>query len=93
MDSQRIALETEEQGADILRSLRGQREQIQNARDTVRLAWLTCACSFLGLSNRIAAAAATGGYVHRPRERHTQEDDQTVRPLPSSASFSTISYS
>lgn len=36
-DSQRIALETEEQGADILRSLRGQREQIQNARDTVRI--------------------------------------------------------
>ena len=35
-ESQRIALETEEQGADILRSLRGQREQIQNARDTVR---------------------------------------------------------
>lgn len=34
-ESQRIALETEEQGADILRSLRGQREQIQNARDTV----------------------------------------------------------
>ncbi|CAL1697411.1 unnamed protein product [Somion occarium] len=35
MDSQRVALETEEQGADILRSLRGQREQIQNARDTL----------------------------------------------------------
>ena len=35
VESQRIALETEEQGADILRSLRGQREQIQNARDTV----------------------------------------------------------
>lgn len=34
-DSQRVALETEEQGGDILRSLRGQREQIQNARDTV----------------------------------------------------------
>ncbi len=34
-DAQRIALETEEQGADILRSLRGQREQIENARDTV----------------------------------------------------------
>ena len=34
-ESQRIALETEEQGADILRSLRGQREQIQNARDTL----------------------------------------------------------
>ena len=35
-ESQRIALETEEQGAGILRSLRGQREQIENARDTVR---------------------------------------------------------
>lgn len=37
LESQRIALETEEQGTDILRSLRGQREQIQNARDTVSL--------------------------------------------------------
>lgn len=36
-ESQRIALETEEQGADILRSLVGQREQIENARNTVRL--------------------------------------------------------
>lgn len=36
LESQRIALETEEQGADILRSLRSQREQIQNSRDTVR---------------------------------------------------------
>jgi vesicle transport through interaction with t-SNAREs protein 1 len=35
LESQAIALETEEQGADILRSLRGQREQIENARDTV----------------------------------------------------------
>lgn len=34
-DSERIALETEVQGADILRNLRGQREQIENARDTV----------------------------------------------------------
>ncbi|TBU24221.1 vesicle transport v-snare protein vti1 [Dichomitus squalens] len=38
LESQRIALETEEQGADILRSLRGQREQIQNARDTLQRA-------------------------------------------------------
>lgn len=37
-DSQRIALETEAQGADILTSLRGQREQIQNARDTLQRA-------------------------------------------------------
>ena len=35
-ESQRIALETEEQGADILSNLRRQREQIENARDTVR---------------------------------------------------------
>ncbi|KAF9813956.1 hypothetical protein IEO21_05392 [Rhodonia placenta] len=37
-DSQRIALETEEQGTDILRSLRVQREQIENARDTLQRA-------------------------------------------------------
>jgi len=37
-ESQRIALETEDQGADILRSLRGQREQIENSRDTLRTA-------------------------------------------------------
>ena len=36
-ESQRIALETEEQGADILSNLRRQREQIENTRDTVRL--------------------------------------------------------
>jgi len=34
-DSQRIALETEEQGADILSNLRRQREQIENTRDTL----------------------------------------------------------
>ena len=40
-ESQRIALETEEQGADILSSLRRQREQIENSRDTVRFSlWL-----------------------------------------------------
>ena len=39
-ESQRIALETEEQGADILRSLIGQREQIENARNTVRQRFL-----------------------------------------------------
>ncbi|KXN81234.1 hypothetical protein AN958_05695 [Leucoagaricus sp. SymC.cos] len=37
-DSTRIALETESYGADILRGLRGQREQIENARDTLRSA-------------------------------------------------------
>lgn len=34
-ESQRIALETEDQGAEILMNLRAQREQIENARDTV----------------------------------------------------------
>jgi vesicle transport through interaction with t-SNAREs protein 1 len=42
-ESQRIALETEEQGADILRSLVGQREQIENARNTVRAPFQLCA--------------------------------------------------
>jgi len=36
-DSQRIALEAEDQGAEILMNLRTQREQIENARDTVRM--------------------------------------------------------
>lgn len=34
-ESHRIALETEDLGADILRDLRSQREQIENSRDTV----------------------------------------------------------
>lgn len=34
-DSERIALETEEEGAGILNTLRRQREQIENSRDTV----------------------------------------------------------
>ena len=36
-ESYRVALETENQGADILLNLRSQREQIEHARDTVRL--------------------------------------------------------
>lgn len=39
-DSTSLALETETYGADILRSLRGQREQIENARDTVSYPFL-----------------------------------------------------
>jgi vesicle transport through interaction with t-SNAREs protein 1 len=34
-NAHRIALETEDVGADILRSLRGQREQIEHTRDTL----------------------------------------------------------
>ena len=36
-ESNRLALETEDIGADILRDLRGQREQIEHSRDTVSL--------------------------------------------------------
>jgi vesicle transport through interaction with t-SNAREs protein 1 len=39
-NAHRIALETEDVGADILRNLRGQREQIEHTRDTVGfLSW------------------------------------------------------
>jgi vesicle transport through interaction with t-SNAREs protein 1 len=34
-NAHRIALETEDVGADILRNLRGQRDQIEHTRDTV----------------------------------------------------------
>ncbi|KAF5393895.1 hypothetical protein D9757_000129 [Collybiopsis confluens] len=37
-DSHRLALETEEQGADILSNLRLQREQIDNSRNTLEIA-------------------------------------------------------
>jgi len=37
-ESQRIALETENQGADILNNLRGQREQIEHSRYTLQTA-------------------------------------------------------
>ncbi|KAF8627920.1 hypothetical protein AX15_004170 [Amanita polypyramis BW_CC] len=37
-DSTRVALEAEDQGADILRTLRIQREQIENSRDVLRTA-------------------------------------------------------
>jgi len=37
-ESQRIALETEDQGAEILMNLRQQREQIENSRDTLHRA-------------------------------------------------------
>ncbi|EJD04617.1 vesicle transport v-snare protein vti1 [Fomitiporia mediterranea MF3/22] len=37
-DAHRVALETEDQGADILRDLRRQREQIENSRNTLQTA-------------------------------------------------------
>lgn len=35
-DSHRVALETEDLGSDILRDLRGQRDQLEHTRDNVR---------------------------------------------------------
>jgi|ERR1700722_3252720 len=45
-ESHRIALETEDQGADILTNLRSQREQIEHSRDTVRFFASTRDCLF-----------------------------------------------
>jgi vesicle transport through interaction with t-SNAREs protein 1 len=60
-DSQRIALETEAQGADTLRILREQRDQIENSRNTVRwacflrnISFITMTCrSFIRLKRRL----------------------------------------
>lgn len=45
--SQQIALETENQGAEILSNLRIQREQIENSRNTVRCFCLTSHVAFV----------------------------------------------
>jgi len=60
-DSQRIALETEEQGADILSNLRRQREQIENTRDTV------CCCSHPRPSLFWCADHGSCSYIQRIR--------------------------
>ncbi len=59
-ESQRIALETEEQGTGILRGLRGQREQIENARDTVYGQPIFFAIEYHWLTSLVPAS--TGGY-------------------------------
>jgi vesicle transport through interaction with t-SNAREs protein 1 len=41
-NAQRIAMETEDVGADILRNLRGQREQIEHTRDSVSRGVFAC---------------------------------------------------
>ena len=46
-ESTSLALETENHGADILRSLRGQREQIENSRNTVCIPMILPTKSFL----------------------------------------------
>jgi len=55
-DSHRIALETEDQGADILMNLRTQREQIENARSTVCI----LSVSMTSCDKRICVASNSG---------------------------------
>jgi len=54
-NAHRIALETEDVGADILRNLRGQREQIEHTRDTV--------CCFAPSGTRADDVAHSGGFI------------------------------
>jgi hypothetical protein len=75
-ESTSLALETENQGADILRSLRGQREQIENSRNTV--------CADYHKLERFPdiIIASNSGYPYRPSEWNYQRHDSTVSFLP-----------
>ena len=72
LESQRIALETEEQGADILRGLRGQREQIQNARDTV---CSPCLPVCFPSSSHPVTPAIPSRHFHRSCLGYAEQDD------------------
>lgn len=76
-ESQRIALETEDQGAEILVNLRSQREQIENARDTV-------GHSFAESGRTIHCLPATDcRHGYRPRVWDAEENDQAVTSVSS----------
>ncbi|KAG6828520.1 hypothetical protein H0H92_007738 [Tricholoma furcatifolium] len=75
-DTQRIALEAEDQGADILRTLRGQRETIETARDTLR-----------GAETNIDRASGTVKKMIVQYQIHCEEMAEFKRPLPSDDSF------
>ena len=75
-ESNRIALETEDLGADILRDLRGQREQIENARDTVSG---RPSDSLMKADPLILPfPASTSRREHRPVITNTNQDDSPV---------------
>ena len=65
-ESHRLALQTEDMGADILRDLRGQREQIENSRDTVSLA-----AEMRLVHQRLRAAGHCGVREWRTGQAHT----------------------
>ena len=72
-ESQRVALETEEQGADILINLRRQREQIENSRNAVRNILIVNIDDML-----IIVTALHRRFLYRPCLRNVEKDDQTV---------------
>ena len=61
-ESTSIALETEGHGADILRTLVGQREQIENSRNTVRCVFLVPHSSLMII---LSILATNCGYVYQ----------------------------
>jgi Snare region anchored in the vesicle membrane C-terminus/Vesicle transport v-SNARE protein N-terminus len=73
-ESQRIALETESQGNDILLNLRTQREQIENTRSTVCLEY-----EIWNSENSCPLSVTHRRLQHRPCVRNAEEDDKTVR--------------
>ena len=61
VNSTRIAFETETYGANILKGLRGQREQIENARDTVSChSFLSVAYAITNISCELQIQMLTG---------------------------------
>lgn len=81
--SHRIALETEDLGTGILRDLRGQREQIEGTRDTVRtLIWSRhfnhtihrCLCWFIMCTRPVER----GRWSYWQSQQHAQPNDSTV---------------
>ena len=60
-NTHRIALEAEDMGIEILRNLRGQRETIENTRDTVSLAM---PLTGLGAVELIVVSAPDSGFEH-----------------------------
>jgi hypothetical protein len=72
-ESERIALETEQTGASILATLGRQREQIVNARETVRVRARPDVCT-----RAHGRTAQLGGHLDRTRERDAEGHDPQV---------------
>ena len=86
-ESQRIAMETEQTGADILLNLRGQREQIEHARDTVGAGGISL-CWPRELTFYLVGHC---GAAHRPCVRDAEGHDSQVSGGSSVSIFRTSS--